>query len=76
VVPAELDALVQAERAKRDAEESLRRAEEQQLQRFRYEVSLAERHYRRVGPDNRLVAAELERCWEAALVELRHAEEA
>jgi DNA invertase Pin-like site-specific DNA recombinase len=76
VAPAELDALVQAERTQRDAEESLRRAEEQQLQRFRYEVSLAERHYRRVDPDNRLVAAELERRWEAALVELRRAEEA
>ncbi len=76
VAPAELDALVQAERAQRDAEESLRRAEEQQLQRLRYEVSLAERQYRRVDPDNRLVAAELERRWEAALVELRRAEEA
>lgn len=76
VAPAELDALVQAERARRDAEDSLRRAEEEQLQRLRYEVSLAERQYRRVDPDNRLVAAELERRWEAALVELRRAEEA
>jgi DNA invertase Pin-like site-specific DNA recombinase len=75
VAPAELEALVQAERAQRDAEESLRHAEEQQLQRLRYEVSLAERQYRRVDPDNRLVAAELERRWEAALVELRRAEE-
>jgi DNA invertase Pin-like site-specific DNA recombinase len=76
VAPAELEALVQAERAQRDAEDSLRHAEEQQLQRLRYEVSLAERQYRRVDPDNRLVAAELERRWEGALVELRRAEEA
>jgi DNA invertase Pin-like site-specific DNA recombinase len=74
VAPAELDALVRAERARRDAEDGLRRAEEQQLQRLRYEASLAERQYRRVDPDNRLVAAELERRWEAALVELRRGE--
>jgi DNA invertase Pin-like site-specific DNA recombinase len=76
VAPAELDALVAAERARRDAEEALRRAEGEQLQRLRYEAALAERQYRRVDPDNRLVAAELERRWEAALVGLRHNEEA
>src|SRR3954452_2250557 len=76
VAPAELDALVAAERARRDAEEALRRAEGEQLQRLRYEAALAERQYRRVDPDNRLVAAELERRWEAALVGLRHSEEA
>jgi len=37
---------------------------------------LAERQFNRVDPDNRLVAAELERRWEAALLELRRAEEA
>ncbi|MBC9180119.1 recombinase family protein [Pseudoroseomonas ludipueritiae] len=76
VAPAELEALARAERARRDAEADLRRAEEQQLQRLRYEASLAERQYRRVDPDNRLVAAELERRWEASLVGLRRAEEA
>jgi len=76
VAPAELDALVTAERARRDAEAGLRKAEREQLQRLRYEAALAERQYRRVDPDNRLVAAELERRWEAALVELRRGEEA
>jgi DNA invertase Pin-like site-specific DNA recombinase len=76
VAPAELDAPVAAERARRDAEDGLRRAEAEQLQRLRYEAALAERQYRRVDPDNRLVAAELERRWEAALVELRRGEEA
>jgi hypothetical protein len=76
VAPAELDALVAAERARRDAEEGLQRAEGEQLQRLRYEAALAERQYRRVDPDNRLVASELERRWEAALVELRRGEEA
>src|SRR5215210_6051736 len=76
VVPAELDALEGAERARRDAEDGLRRAEEEQLERLRYQASLAERQYRRVDPDNRLVAVELERRWEAALIELRRAGEA
>ncbi|MHC2691813.1 hypothetical protein ACVMFA_009755 [Bradyrhizobium liaoningense] len=35
----------------------------------------AERQFNRADPDNRLVAAELERRWEAALLELRQAEE-
>lgn len=76
VAPAEVEALIAAERGRRNAEEGLRRAEEEQLQRLRYQTSLAERQYRRVDPDNRLVAAELERRWEAALVELRRGEEA
>ena len=37
---------------------------------------LAERQFNRVDPDNRLVASELEHRWEAALRELRQAEEA
>lgn len=36
---------------------------------------MAERQFNRVDPDNRLVAAELERRWEAALSEVRAAEE-
>jgi hypothetical protein len=51
-------------------------AQQQQLERLRYEAALAERQYRRVDPDNRLVAAELERRWEEALRTLQTAEEA
>ena len=40
---------------------------QQKLQRARYEVELAERRYRAVDPDNRLVAASLEQQWEATL---------
>jgi hypothetical protein len=76
VAPAEIDALSHARRAQRQADEALRRAEEQQIQRLRYQATLAERQFNRVDPDNRLVASELERRWEAALIELRHAEEA
>lgn len=50
------------------------RAQAQQVQRLRYQVALAERQFLQVDPDNRLVAAELERRWEQALCELRQAE--
>ncbi len=50
-------------------------ARRQQVQRLRYAASRAERQYQHVDPENRLIAAELERRWEAALRELREAEE-
>jgi DNA invertase Pin-like site-specific DNA recombinase/DNA-binding transcriptional MerR regulator len=40
---------------------------QQRLERARYEADLARRRYERVDPDNRLVAAELERQWEDKL---------
>jgi hypothetical protein len=51
-------------------------AHRQQLQRLRYQATLAQRQFDRVDPDNRLVTAELERRWENALRELKQAEEA
>lgn len=76
VAPAEIDALSRANRARRRSDETVTRAAEQQLERKRYQVALAQRQYDKVDPDNRLVAAELERRWEAALMELKAAEEA
>ena len=76
VAPAEIEAWGHARKAQRQADEAFRRAEEQQVERLRYQAALAERQFDRVDPDNRLVAAELERRWEAALVELRRAEAA
>jgi DNA invertase Pin-like site-specific DNA recombinase len=76
VAPAEIDVLSRARKAQRQVDEALRQAEEQQVQRLRYQATLAERQFNRVDPDNRLVASELERRWEAALIELRRAEEA
>jgi len=76
VVPAEMDAWSEARTAERQAEAALHRAEAQQAERLRYQAALAERQFNRVDPDNRLVAAELERRWEAALSELRRAEAA
>ena len=51
-------------------------AHHQHLERLRYEAALAQRQFNRVDPDNRLVAAELEKRWEGALAELKQAEEA
>jgi DNA invertase Pin-like site-specific DNA recombinase len=76
LAPAEIDALSRARRAQSQADKAMRKSAEQQLERHRYEAALAERQFNRVDPDNRLVAAELERRWEAALNEVRAAEDA
>lgn len=47
-----------------------------QIKGAEYEVHKAEKHYRAVDPENRLVAAELERSWEAALQALANTREA
>jgi DNA invertase Pin-like site-specific DNA recombinase len=59
--------------AKREDERhrSLRRA----LEKAGYEAERARRQYDAVDPDNRLVAAELERRWEQALAEVKTLEE-
>jgi DNA invertase Pin-like site-specific DNA recombinase len=76
LAPAELDALSRACRAQHQIDTALRSSAERQLERKRYVAALAERQFNRVDPDNRLVAGELERRWEAALSEVREAEEA
>ena len=76
VVPAELEAWERAQAARHRADEALRQAAMQQVERLRYQAALAERQFHRVDPDNRLVAAELEHRWELALRELRQAEDA
>ena len=53
----------------------MRQVQRQQIERLRYQARLAERQYNQTDPDNRLVAAELERALEAAPRELRDAEE-
>jgi hypothetical protein len=44
-----------------------RRIVELELQQARYDASLAERRYAACDPDNRLIAAQLEKSWEVAL---------
>jgi hypothetical protein len=74
--PMELDVYTQAMAAQRQQAERLAAAHRQQLERLRYEAALCARQFRRVDPDNRLVTADLERRWEAALRELTTAEAA
>lgn len=74
VAPAEIDALSRAHKLRKDVSTTARTAILQQIERKRYQAALAQRQYDKVDPDNRLVAAELERRWEAALIELREAE--
>lgn len=76
LAPAELDALSRSRRTQQQMDNALRAGAERELERKRYAAALAERQFNRVDPDNRLVAAELERRWEAALSEVRIAEEA
>src|SRR5215469_11285251 len=64
--------LSQAEQQLRD----LRRQWELQLEQARYEARLAQRKYDAVDPDNRLVAAELERRWNARLTRVAELEQA
>src|SRR5262249_2344699 len=72
--PAELDLYGQAMAALRREADQVQQAQRQQIDRLRYQARLAERQYNQADPDNRLVAAELERRWEAALRELQEAE--
>jgi len=73
--PAQLDALqaLLAEQAKE--EERLRQYHRDQVTRATYEAHLARRRYEAVDPDNRLVAASLEKNWEEKLLAQRQSEE-
>jgi DNA invertase Pin-like site-specific DNA recombinase len=73
--PMELNAYEQALTNEKETEAKIDQAHQQQLERLRYQAALAERQFNQVDPDNRLVAAELEKRWEAALRELKQAEE-
>ena len=74
--PVELDVYARAVTAHAEAVERISCAHQHQVERLRYEAALAQRQFQRVDPDNRLVAAELEKRWEAALSDLKQAEEA
>jgi excisionase family DNA binding protein len=65
--PLAIEAARQAGRIHMEAEQEQRRIVELELQQARYEASLAERRYAACDPENRLIAAQLERSWEAAL---------
>jgi DNA invertase Pin-like site-specific DNA recombinase len=67
VAPMAIEAAQEAERMLKDEEKDRRRIAELELQQARYDASLGERRYAACDPDNRLIAAQLEKAWEAAL---------
>jgi DNA invertase Pin-like site-specific DNA recombinase len=66
-------ALTAAERVAHEHSDE-QRAVSMELEQARYEVRLAARRYEGVDPDNRLVAAELEARWNAALARVQELE--
>ena len=67
VAPLAVEAALEAERMCMESRNEQRRIAELELQQARYEAALAERRYAACDPDNRLIAAQLEKNWEAAL---------
>jgi DNA invertase Pin-like site-specific DNA recombinase len=76
LAPAELDLLEEVLAARRADHARLAQQHADRVARAGYEARLAEKQYRAVDPDNRLVAAELERRWEVALRAVAEAREA
>lgn len=71
VQPLAVEAALMAERDANSQLDERKRALELERQQAEYEVKLAARRYEQVDPDNRLVAAELETRWNAAMTRLR-----
>jgi hypothetical protein len=67
VAPMAIEAAAEADRMLRDEDQDRRRIAELELQQAQYDASLAERRYAACDPDNRLIAAQLEKAWETAL---------
>jgi excisionase family DNA binding protein len=65
--PMAIEAALQAEHRCMEMQSEQRRIVELELEQARYEASLAERRYAACDPDNRLIAAQLEKSWEATL---------
>jgi hypothetical protein len=67
VQPMAIEAALEAEREHMQTLNEQQRVVELELQQARYEATLAERRYAACDPDNRLIAAQLEKSWESAL---------
>ncbi len=74
--PADLDLLEETLQSQSADRERLLEHHRDNVKASRYEARLAEKRYRSVDPENRLVAGELEKNWEDALRTLAEAEEA
>jgi len=75
VAPMAIEAAMDAERVYMERQGERRRMADLELQQARYEASLAERRYAACDPDNRLIAAQLEKSWETALRRVAACEE-
>jgi len=62
-----IEAAAEAERRYMETRGEQQRVIKLELQQARYEAALAERRYAACDPDNRLIAAQLEKSWEVAL---------
>jgi uncharacterized protein YndB with AHSA1/START domain len=69
-----LEAALEAEKSSQAEQQTALQQWRLQVERARYEAERAERRYRQVEPENRLVARTLELEWEKRLTELRAAE--
>jgi len=74
VEPLAIEAAFEAERMHRERQDDQRQIRDLELQQARYESNLAERRYAACDPDNRLIAAQLEKNWEIALRRVRDME--
>jgi hypothetical protein len=70
MTPPEIDLSLAVEREARGQSASLTAQWQARLEQARYEARRAERRYKAVDPDNRVVARTLEREWEARLQDL------
>ena len=74
VEPLAIEAALEAERMHQQRQDDQQRILDLELQQARYEASLAERRYAVCDPDNRLIAAQLEKNWEVALRRVQNLE--
>jgi DNA invertase Pin-like site-specific DNA recombinase len=75
MVPSELDLSIAVEREVQQQSDSLDKAWRTRIEHVRYEARHAERRYKAVDPDNRVVARTLESDWEQRLRELQAVEQ-
>ena len=71
--PMATDAAMSIQNEMAQRKEEILRIYGQQMERARYEMELSKRRYLRVDPDNRLVAAELEKDWNLKINEYESA---
>ena len=74
ICPAGLEAALEAQKLSETEQQSALKQWRLQTERARYEAQRAERRYREVEPENRLVARTLESEWEKSLTQLKTAE--